>query len=420
MKHKCDVISLVGVFATVILAVWNLISHLLLNEPVSTCTAFAVSVLFILVSLFLYRFRLPVGNFAVAGITIVIVACTNAFGFFSGVVYIVQLFVCLIVGIAGIILQIVEKQPVRSFPKGMGSALLACLVVFGGIWGGNTLAIKTKQNVAREIWAVPTKYDKADCPNKGKVEKLDYTTKAYATDGRTVQKSLYVYLPYAYDETKEYNILYLMHGTGDLEDYWLVKNEKNKIMLDNMIYHNEIKPLIVVTPTWYVENDCANDLDVLTYTFKDELRNDIMPAVEGKYATFAKTTTKEDFIASRDHRAFAGLSRGSSTTWHSVVNGSLDYFSWIGCYSGALTTMTEFEQGVWSEEFASYPIHYLYNTSGSFDFLLFEHLNVYRDFLEREKRLNEQNTSFDVFPMRYHSQGNWHIALYNTLQLFFK
>ena len=27
-------------------------------------------------------------------------------------------------------------------------------------------------------------------------------------------------------------------------------------MVDNLIYHGDIEPLIIVTPTWYVENDC--------------------------------------------------------------------------------------------------------------------------------------------------------------------
>ncbi len=49
---------------------------------------------------------------------------------------------------------------------------------------------------------------------------------------------------------KEYNILYLMHGTGDDEKYWLKTNPYNKTMLDNMIADGDIEPLIVVTPTF--------------------------------------------------------------------------------------------------------------------------------------------------------------------------
>ena len=70
-----------------------------------------------------------------------------------------------------------------------------------------------------------------------------------------------------------------MHGTGDDEKYWLKTNPYNKTMLDNMIADGDIEPLIVVTPTFYVEDDCADDLDQLTYSFAKELRNDLMPEI---------------------------------------------------------------------------------------------------------------------------------------------
>ena len=32
---------------------------------------------------------------------------------------------------------------------------------------------------------------------------------------------MYVYIPYGYDPSKGYNVVYLMHGIGDEEGYWL-------------------------------------------------------------------------------------------------------------------------------------------------------------------------------------------------------
>lgn len=43
--------------------------------------------------------------------------------------------------------------------------------------------------------------------------------------------------------------------------------------------------------------------------------NHLMPAVEGKYHTYAKDTTPEGLMASRDHRVFGGFSLGAVTTW---------------------------------------------------------------------------------------------------------
>ena len=235
-----------------------------------------------------------------------------------------------------------------------------------------------------------------------------------------VKKTAYVYLPYGYSEEKEYNILYLMHGTGDDEKYWLKTNPYNKTMLDNMIADGDIEPLIVVTPTFYVEDDCADDLDQLTYSFAKELRNDLMPEIESSYSTYAKSADDKGFSKSRDHRAFAGLSRGAVTMYHSVLCQSLDYFSWFGAFSGSRTDKTAFEDTIQTGDFAELPIHYLYVASGNLDFALPGQIQDYQALLDIELRLRSGvNTCFDVFPMRYHSMGNWHLALYNFLQKIF-
>lgn len=44
----------------------------------------------------------------------------------------------------------------------------------------------------------------------------------------------------------------------------------------------------------------------------------------------------------------------------------------------------------------------------------------YHAILKAEPRLQKGvNTSLAVYPMRYHSQGNWHLALYNFLQIIY-
>ena len=61
----------------------------------------------------------------------------------------------------------------------------------------------------------------------------------------------------------------------------------------------------MVTPTFYVEDDCADDLDQLTYSFAKELRNDLMPEIESSYSTYAKSADDKGFSKSRDHRALS-------------------------------------------------------------------------------------------------------------------
>ncbi|MCF6095407.1 alpha/beta hydrolase [Thermovorax subterraneus] len=63
----------------------------------------------------------------------------------------------------------------------------------------------------------------------------------------------------------------------------------------------------------------------LTKNYHNELLNDLIPAVEGTYSTYAASTSKEDLIASRDHRGFGGFSMGAVATWRTFQYG-LDYF----------------------------------------------------------------------------------------------
>ncbi len=308
----------------------------------------------------------------------------------------------------------------RGWWNGFLALALAVGSVCGGIWGFQVLQVRVRQGPAQnEVWAVPACYDSQDPAEPGTLELLTYETKAYATDGRAVTKEAWVYLPYGYDPQGQYEILYLLHGTGDREDYWLVRHGQNKTMLDNLIQRGDICPVIVVTPTWYVEEDCLDDPDLLTYGFAQELRHDLIPAVESQYATYAQDVTEEGLQASRQHRSLAGLSRGAATVYRAGMAGCFDYFSKFGTFSGRITEPEALEvmsQGDW----AGLELDYLYHTSGTFDFYLEEHWQSSRLLLNREDRLIDGvNTDFDLFPMDYHSMHSWHIALYNCLQKFY-
>ena len=317
--------------------------------------------------------------------------------------------------------MLVKKEKVGKVPFIPLLILLLIAGSAGWIWKGNVDKDRQWDGHARRmLWAVPEKFDTGEIPESGTLEELNYETKAYATDGRAVTKRALVYLPYGYDPEKSYNILYLIHGTGDDENYWLGTHESNKIMLDRLIAMGEIEPLIVVTPTFYVENDCMDGLDALTFSFREELRNDLMPAAEAKYSTWAETADDAGFAASRDHRAFAGLSRGAVTTANSVLCGCLDYFSYFGLFSSFRTTEEHIRETIQSEEQRDLDIRYLYATTGNFDFATPYMAPGYEMLCGLEPRLvYGVNTSFDIFPMRYHSIGHWHLSLYNLLLKLF-
>ena len=302
----------------------------------------------------------------------------------------------------------------------IAALLIVCMVL--AFWKINVDKNRQWDGHAKHtVWAVPAKYDTGEIAEAGSIEELIYETKAYATDGRAVQKRALVYLPYGYDPQKPYDILYLMHGTGDDENYWLSTHSYNKVMLDRLIAFGEIEPLIVITPTFYTEDDCKDTgLDPLTFAFAEELRNDLMPAAESKYSTWASSMDDAGFAESRGHRAFAGLSRGSVTTGNAALCGNLDRIATFGMFSSFRTTEEHLRETIRTDEWKDLPILYLYASTGNFDFATPYMLPGYRMLTEIEPRLvTGVNTMLDVFPMRWHSIGHWHLALYNFLQMIF-
>lgn len=290
-----------------------------------------------------------------------------------------------------------------------------------------------------------------ECEQKGTVETIEYTAPAYAINevlGRheSIDKSVRVYLPYGYDASQQYDVLYLLHGTGGDDAYWLVK-EKTGLptvnVLDNMMAQGICKPMIVVTPDWNADlkgkkNKIADDVaaaygaklresinnrnDLWCLFFEQELVNDIIPLVEGKYATYAKgDTSAEKLVATRDHRALAGLSRGSTTTFRSMV-AHTDLFAWYGCFSGAWVNTDAFETAMQDTFAAGRPIRYWYNGNGTADFSLGNHakfINQMRDDLSG-LFVEGENMAFVVKEGSAHTYENWLTDLYNVLLVFFQ
>lgn len=160
----------------------------------------------------------------------------------------------------------------------------------------------------------------------GTVERLDYTTSVY---GDTLNQWANVYLPYGYDATNQYNIIYFTHGANEMQDSF-IGDEKVKNAIDNMIEVGVAEPFILVCPTYYYDyENRAVDFDL----FVTEVRQDLMPAVESKYATYAETADDAGFSASRTHRCFAGYSQGSKMCWNISYN-MYDWAKWFCPFSG--------------------------------------------------------------------------------------
>jgi enterochelin esterase-like enzyme len=105
-----------------------------------------------------------------------------------------------------------------------------------------------------------------------------------------------------------------MHGGGENETTCFDDEKINiDFMLDGMIANGEIDPMIVVCPTFNGCPDGAGDV-------WNEMRQSIIPYIESKYSTYAKSTSEADLKASRYHRAYCGFSMGSGSTWNMFIN----------------------------------------------------------------------------------------------------
>jgi len=420
-RKRFDKYAGVITFLICLISFVDIIRYAVLGNLTATLTFLLVNTIIALCALGICLCRVYPAYFIITGLSVTHFVFTNNIGTtLFNFTFALQALISAVGAVVCTWLQICEKEKPNRRGIPFFAAALIIVIVFAAVWGIGSASDKAKKNADRAIWAVPTVFDSQACARPGTLERLDYETKAYATDGRTVAKSAWVYLPCDYDNSQKYNILYLLHGTGDDETYWMGQFEYNKTMVDQLIAKGEIEPLIIVMPTFYVENDCADNLDLLTYSFKDELRNDLMPAVESKYATYAQSCDQQGFTDSREHRAFAGLSRGAVTTLRSVFCGCLDYFAYFGTFSASRTSVETFVEANQKEDTCDLPIKYWYVASGNYDFGLVSQITDHAAIVAADSRLEDGiNTSVDVFPMRYHSMGNWHLALYNFLQLIF-
>ncbi|MBQ9824658.1 MAG: MBL fold metallo-hydrolase, partial [Solobacterium sp.] len=123
-----------------------------------------------------------------------------------------------------------------------------------------------------------------------------------------------IYLPYGYDESKTYKVLYISHGGGGNEVEWMYIGAAKNIF-DNLIADGELEPTVLVT----MDNTyLAWDQPVVS----DNMRNYLIPAIEAKYSV---ATDKEG-------RAFAGLSQGGYTATSEAVK-SPDQYRYFGIFS---------------------------------------------------------------------------------------
>ena len=225
------------------------------------------------------------------------------------------------------------EAPLNSKYAWLNDAIFICKPS-GFMDGGIMLKVwkvRDKFNFESTIQNLQPIPDEVRKPNakQGKIEEFKYMAHK---NGRTFQKHARVYTPYGYkakDKKTKYDVLYLMHGGGDKTTSFLTPPQDwlpLRNILDNLIAEGKMRPIIVVCPTFYDddENIGANNMGdaiALTRDFHTELQNDLIPTVEKKYNTYLEGTDSIAVTKSRDHRAYGGFSMGALSTWYQLAYG---------------------------------------------------------------------------------------------------
>ena len=225
------------------------------------------------------------------------------------------------------------EAPLNSKYSWLNDAIFVCRPS-GFMDGGIMLKVwkvRDKFNFESTIQPILPIPDEVRKPNakQGRIEEFKYMAHK---NGRTFQKHARVYTPYGYkakDKKTKYDVLYLMHGGGDKTTSFLTPPQDwlpLRNILDNLIAEGKMRPIIVVCPTFYDddENIGANNMGdaiALTRDFHTELQNDLIPTVEKKYNTYLEGTDSIAITKSRDHRAYGGFSMGALSTWYQLAYG---------------------------------------------------------------------------------------------------
>ena len=218
-----------------------------------------------------------------------------------------------------------------------------------------------------------------------------------------------------------------MHGMGDSENSLFYNDNGESVrLLDNMIRNGDIDPMIIVTPTF---NKVSADTFYNAENFYKEFRASVVPFVEGKYSTYAKSTSVADLKASRMHRAYGGFSMGSVSTW-AVFENCVDMVGYFLPMSGAHHWGTGNPDanalaGAVEKAGLKKNVYFIMSATGTSDFAV----DALRPQIESMKKLSQFEYTSDFskgnlwFILADGGQHSWYYVrqyLYNGLPFFFR
>ena len=210
------------------------------------------------------------------------------------------------------------------------------------------------------------------------------TTHYYKSSVTGQLRDMMVYTPANYNPKKKYPVLYLMGGSGDLTETWVMHGRANWI-LDNIIAEGKAKEMIVCFPNdQMVTRNHPQHTELAFPLIEKELIQCVIPFVESHYSC----------IKDRHARALSGLSMGGRMSQYVGLR-NLDVFGSIGLLSAAIDVS---ETPVLQEKDVNSKIDYLFVGGGTYE----------TGFMARHERLHEQLDKLGVKNDYYVGGGGAH------------
>lgn len=245
-----------------------------------------------------------------------------------------------------------------------------------------------------------------------------------------MHRRMSIYTPPAYDEGRDYPVLYLLHGAGGDEDAWPTQGRTAQIM-DNLIAEGKITPMIVVMPNGNCDCQAAPgewSKGMYQPSFMASVNPETKPAatMDESFMDIVKYVESHYKVkADKQHRAVCGLSMGGGHSF-AISKRYPNDFDYVGLFSAGLhitgNTQQPFYDALKENKEVQSQLKALFTAKpklywigiGSTDFL-------YQQNADLRKYLDEKGYKYTyVETDGGHIWKNWRIYLTQFAQLIFK
>ena len=262
-------------------------------------------------------------------------------------------------------------------------------------------------------YTTPTRYNRQETDIEyGEMKEITYHSETTGTD-----RKANVLLPAGYDESKQYPVIYLLHGVGGDHNEW---GTNPKRVIGNLIASGEVKDIIAVMPNvraWEKGKDPGPGFkDFLSLknfqafdNFINDLRDDLMPYMKANYS----------IAEGRENTAIAGLSMGGRESLYIGLS-MPETFGYIGCFEPAIGVLPyDGEIGLFTEETLKLPDEYngknvILIQKGTQDTTVGDSPLRYHNTLTKNGTMNEY---YEV--NMNHEMNAWANGLYNFVKRVF-